>query len=759
MRDKIKGRRLNWAEMRATRFSRSLRRRHCEIGVFRWLAHKTAFLLDSPNISVTRPIPANTPIYNTITIGDKTQLFNSINDSEIRLYRGTITLQRAIALREIYDGSDESFASSVADLLTYYIQLDTLALANGIATTHPELHEFVRDTFKIQTCLSTPLNFPLSMDITPKNISAPSHLYPLPPQFTNITGSPNNGKWLSHKNQYRNKTYCIHHQADIHIINHCKLELLSLAKNEHRGVILIETQNINLITSIPRHYRDYIDINVICSIPPLSIYWTNHKGESINPNDNPRNKFHGWSTKWNQETNIDEITSPQHDGRWDLPRSSLTPLNKFTVYMVIFHHRNDQFSFTHTNTRHLSDILSRISAPIPPGIQFENYIPILHLHNQKQSLALRHQPHIPSDPIDIFQSLRDCQFFPGEIPEHLTYSPSFKTFQPLLILREGPLLPDGHIPMQLINYCATKDNTNPENDAASIIAVIMNCTMKIENERRYQILNLMYLIGSPVLHLEPSSDSCIPLLSCQNCDRQVTTLWEIPKDTDLPNTIALRENIIKKLITNDLYFTTSLDNEPTRIKIKTQYQSKHLYTCYLCAIPTISEFRESQKNEKRDQVLNDLRAIARNEAPCLRYIHMLDNIHPWGSTYDSTLINIEFTSPKDNTQTGIVFCLAPKYKPKEETKYIIRFSNLDQPPSFTFSTWDKTNVIDGIKHHRSLHGIHTHDLDNILFVIPPVPAKGSKAIKRHRSMNTYLPSLEDTSIQTSQIPARASPSK
>ena len=223
----------------------------------KWLAHKTAFLLDSPNISVTRPNPANTPIYNTITIGDKTQLFNSINDSEIRLYRGTITLQRAIALREIYDGSDESFASSVADLLTYYIQLDTLALANGIATTHPELHEFVRDTFNIQTCLSTPLNFPLSMDITPKNMSAPSHLYPFPPQFTNITGSPNNEKWLTHKNQHRNKTYCIHHQADIHIINHCKLELLSLAKNEHRGVILIETQNINLITS--NESRDIIE--------------------------------------------------------------------------------------------------------------------------------------------------------------------------------------------------------------------------------------------------------------------------------------------------------------------------------------------------------------------------------------------------------------------------------------------------------------------------------------------------------------------
>ena len=531
---------------------------------------QTAFLLGSPKISVTRPNPANTPINNTITIGDKTQLFDPINESDRRLYRGTITLQRAIALREIYDGSDESFTSSTADLITHYIQLETLALANGIATTHPELHEFVRDTFNIKTCLSTPLNFPLSMDTIPKNISAPSHLYPLPPQFTNITGSPNNEKWLTHKNQQKNKTYCIHHQADMHIINHCKMELLSLAKNKHRGVILIETQDINPITSIQRRDSDSIDINIICSIPPLSIYWTNHKGESINPNDNLKDKLHGWSTNWNQETETEEITSPDHDGRWDIPRSTLTPLNKYTVYMLLFNHNNDNIQFTHKNTRHLSDILSRISAPVQPGSQFEDKIPILHFHQYPQSLALRHQPHIPSDPLDIYRSLRDCQFFSGDIPEHDSYSPSFKSFQPLLDLKTLPLISDGHIPTQLINYCATKNSFNPNDDAASIVAVITQCAMKLENERREQILNLMYIMGSPVLHLDPTNDISINLLSCQKCNRQTTTLWRIPKEDILPRTTALREEIITNLLSCDPFFTTDLVTMSSKASLKSK---------------------------------------------------------------------------------------------------------------------------------------------------------------------------------------------
>jgi hypothetical protein len=458
----------------------------------KWLPHKNAFLLMSPKIIVTRADPTNIPIHNTITSGDKTKLFNPVNDTQTRVYRGTITLQRAISLCEIYKGSDELFAPELADLLTFYIQLDDKSFANGMATTHPELHEFIRDTFRIQTCLTTPLNFPLNMDIEPKNTSAPSHLYPLPPQFTNILGSPNREHWTTHLNTKRNTAYCIHHQADIHIVNYCKMELISLAENRCRGIILIETKNISTITKIPSRHRSSVRTTLICSIPPFTIFWTNHKGENINPSDNTNDKLHGWSTKWNNETEIEEIISPEHDGRWDLPRSSLTPLNKYTVYMLLFHHHDDEIQFTHKNTRHLSDILSRISAPIPPGIQFENKIPILHFHQNQQSLALRHQPHIPSDPLDIYRSLRDCQFFPGDIPKHDSYSPSFKTFQPLLELKSFPLIPDGHIPTQLINYCATKNNVNPNDDATSIIAVITQCTMKLENERREQILKLMY---------------------------------------------------------------------------------------------------------------------------------------------------------------------------------------------------------------------------------------------------------------------------
>ena len=241
-----------------------------------------------------------------------------------------------------------------------------------MATTHPELHEFVRDTFQIQTCLTTPLNFPLNMDIEPKNPLAPSHLYPLPPQFTNILGSPNQENWTTQMKTKRSMTYCIHHQADIHIVNYCKMELISLAENRCRGIILIETENISTITQIPSRPSKSVNTKLICSIPPQTIFWSNYKGESINPNDQTKDKLHGWSTKWNQETKIEEITSPDHDGRWDIPRSSLTPLNKHTVYMILFHHRNDDIQFTHKNTRHLSDILSRISAPVSPESQFEN---------------------------------------------------------------------------------------------------------------------------------------------------------------------------------------------------------------------------------------------------------------------------------------------------------------------------------------------------------------------------------------------------
>ena len=59
------------------------------------------------------------------------------------------------------------------------------------------------------------------------------------------------------------KTFCIHHQADIDIISHCKMELLLMAKNKHRGIIFIESQDISSILIIPRNLRDHVNVELI----------------------------------------------------------------------------------------------------------------------------------------------------------------------------------------------------------------------------------------------------------------------------------------------------------------------------------------------------------------------------------------------------------------------------------------------------------------------------------------------------------------
>ena len=169
--------------------------------------------------------------------------------------------------------------------------------------------------------------------------------------------------------------------------------------------------------------------------------------------------------------------------------------------------------------------------------------------------------------------------------------------------------------------------------------------MKLENERREQILNLMYIMGSPVLHLDPTNDISINLLSCQKCNRQTTTLWRIPKEDNLPKTTTLREEIITNLLSCDPFFTTDLVTMSSKASLKTNYLSKHLYSCYLCAIPVIEEQRETKMNETNNQILNDLRNIIRNERPCLEFTHKQITTHPWGSSYDTTILNLEVTYP------------------------------------------------------------------------------------------------------------------
>ena len=136
--------------------------------------------------------------------------------------------------------------------------------------------------------------------------------------------------------------------------------------------------------------------------------------------------------------------------------------------------------------------------------------------------------------------------------------------------------------------------------------------MKLENERREQILNLMYTLGSPVLHLDPATDVSINLLTCQKCNRQTTSLWKIPKEDILPRTTALREEIITNLISKDPYFTTGLETTSVKASLKSKYLSRHHLSCYLCAIPIIEEQRETKMNETTNQILNDLRNIIQN---------------------------------------------------------------------------------------------------------------------------------------------------
>jgi len=117
--------------------------------------------------------------------------------------------------------------------------------------------------------------------------------------------------------------------------------------------------------------------------------------------------------------------------------------------------------------------------------------------------------------------------------------------------------------------------------------------------------------------------------------------------------------------------------------------------------------------------------------------------HPWGSSYDTTILNLEVTNPKNETQTGIIFCLAPKTKSKEETNYVIKSPNPELPSSYSYTIWNKSAVIDGVKHHRSLHNIQTNDISSILSISQPNPTKTTKGNKRFRSNRVYnLPLLE-----------------
>ena len=66
-------------------------------------------------------------------------------------------------------------------------------------------------------------------------------------------------------------------------------------------------------------------------------------------------------------------------------------------------------------------------------------------------------------------------------------------------------------------------------------------------------------------------------------------------------------------------------------------------------------------------------------------------------------------------------------------------------------------MIDGVKHHRSLHNIHTNDINAILLISQPNPIKTTKGHKRFRSNRDYNLLLPEPNISMTQRPTTPLP--
>jgi hypothetical protein len=136
-------------------------------------------MLGAPKLNLKRAPNPTSPIHSISITRDKVNLLKRMDDDPSNkklIQTGTITLLRAIALREIYRGRDETFAMDATELIKHYMNPPQDCLINGLALTHPELHEYARDTFNITSCTTVPMGIPISQDITPVNHDSPSHL-------------------------------------------------------------------------------------------------------------------------------------------------------------------------------------------------------------------------------------------------------------------------------------------------------------------------------------------------------------------------------------------------------------------------------------------------------------------------------------------------------------------------------------------------------------------------------------------------------
>ena len=100
------------------------------------------------------------------------------------------------------------------------------------------------------------------MDTKAANAPHPSHLYPLPPEFSNPTTSPHPENWSTTLPSTANTTVCLHGNADPDLVSYCKHDFEKLAHfHRIRSLLILETKE-NKKTNFNRHSNRFDDIKV-----------------------------------------------------------------------------------------------------------------------------------------------------------------------------------------------------------------------------------------------------------------------------------------------------------------------------------------------------------------------------------------------------------------------------------------------------------------------------------------------------------------
>jgi hypothetical protein len=148
--------------------------------------------------------------------------------------------------------------------------------------------------------------------------------------------------------------------------------------------------------------------------------------------------------------------------------------------------------------------------------------------DSNKSLALQHQPHHPTDKIDIFKFAREVIDPIAPLPPTNQRTAPEDTYTPLVHLATNPdKVPVGVISKALVHYCTDHGSTNPITAAQTIAMTDLNfVTSYIERIRTKKLAHLVHLLGSPTHHLTREKACPEVMYPCEACGHPTPTLWE-----------------------------------------------------------------------------------------------------------------------------------------------------------------------------------------------------------------------------------------